>query len=100
MCSHYLVEPTACTPAAGWEKGQVENQVGTLRARFFKPQPRFGSLDDLNGWLTDRCVDYAKNHAHPERRDKTVWEMFEIERPGLVPYVKPFDGGSCRVPGW
>jgi transposase len=22
MCSHYLVEPVACTPAAGWEKGQ------------------------------------------------------------------------------
>jgi transposase len=31
MCGHYLVEPTACTPASGWEKGQVENQVGTLR---------------------------------------------------------------------
>jgi transposase len=28
MCSHYLVEPVACTPASGWEKGQVENQVG------------------------------------------------------------------------
>ena len=27
MCSHHLVEPRACTPAAGWEKGQVENQV-------------------------------------------------------------------------
>jgi transposase len=26
MCSHYLIEPTACTPTAGWEKGQVENQ--------------------------------------------------------------------------
>ena len=26
MCGHYLVEPEACTPAAGWEKGQVENQ--------------------------------------------------------------------------
>jgi transposase len=23
MCSHHLVEPVACTPAAGWEKGQV-----------------------------------------------------------------------------
>lgn len=23
MLSHYLVEPTACTPASGWEKGQV-----------------------------------------------------------------------------
>jgi transposase len=25
MRSHYLVEPVACTPASGWEKGQVEN---------------------------------------------------------------------------
>jgi transposase len=31
LCGHYLVEPTACTPAAGWEKGQVENQVGLVR---------------------------------------------------------------------
>src|SRR6266403_1765195 len=22
MCGHYLVEPTACTPASGWEEGQ------------------------------------------------------------------------------
>ena len=27
MCGHYLVEPVACTPASGWEKGQVENQA-------------------------------------------------------------------------
>ena len=33
MCGHYLVEPTACTPASGWEKGQVENQVGVVRER-------------------------------------------------------------------
>jgi hypothetical protein len=33
MCSYYLVEPVACTPAAGWEKGQVENQVGLARER-------------------------------------------------------------------
>ena len=35
MCSHYLIEPVACTPASGWEKGQVENQVGLVRERFF-----------------------------------------------------------------
>jgi hypothetical protein len=29
MCSHYLVDPVGCTPASGWEKGQVENQVGS-----------------------------------------------------------------------
>lgn len=34
MCSHYLVDPVACTPASGWEKGQVENQVGVVRRRF------------------------------------------------------------------
>jgi transposase len=38
MCGHYLVEPVACTPASGWEKGQVENQVGLVRERFFTPR--------------------------------------------------------------
>jgi transposase len=27
MMDHHRIEPVACTPAAGWEKGQVENQV-------------------------------------------------------------------------
>jgi transposase len=40
MCSHYLVDPVACTPASGWEKGQVENQVGLVRERFFTPRLR------------------------------------------------------------
>ena len=40
MCSHYLVDPVACTPASGWEKGQVENQVGLVRERFFSPRLR------------------------------------------------------------
>ena len=26
MCSHYLVEPVACTPRSGWEKGQVRTR--------------------------------------------------------------------------
>ena len=52
MCSHHLIEPVACTPAAGWEKGQVENQVGNLRDRFFLPKPRtWKSLTELNAWL-------------------------------------------------
>ena len=40
----HLVEPTACTPAAGWEKGEVENQVGLVRERFFTPRLRFEKL--------------------------------------------------------
>lgn len=92
MCGHYLVDPVACTPASGWEKGQVENQVGVLRRRFFVPRPKFKSYAELNAWLEDRCLDYARANTHPEMRDKTIWEVFEEERASLVPYVGPFDG--------
>jgi transposase len=51
LCGHYLVEPTACTPASGWEKGQVENQVGVVRERFFTPRLRVSSYDELNASL-------------------------------------------------
>ena len=92
MCGHYLVEPVACTPASGWEKGQVENQVGVVRRRLFTPRVRVKSYAELNAWLLDRCVAWAKAQAHPEAREKTIWEMLEAERPSLVPYRGPFDG--------
>jgi len=92
MCGHYLVEPTACTPASGWEKGQVENQVGVVRERFFTPRLRMASYEELNAWLLDRCVAYAKAHKHPELTDRTIWQAFEAERPQLVQITGPFDG--------
>jgi hypothetical protein len=92
MCSHYLVDPVACTPASGWEKGQVENQVGLVRERFFTPRLRFKSLDELNDGLLDKCVTYAKAHRHPEQPEQTIWKVFETERPKLVPYTGRFDG--------
>jgi hypothetical protein len=92
MCSHYLVEPVACTPASGWEKGQVENQVGLVRERFFTPRLRVTNYEELNALLLDRCVAYARAHRHPELREQTVWEVFEAERSHLVPYAGRFDG--------
>ena len=92
MCAHHLVEPVACTPASGWEKGQVENQVGLVRERFFTPRLRMRSYEELNAWLADRCISHAQAHAHPERSEQTVWEVFEEERPNLVPYRGRFDG--------
>ena len=56
MCSHHLVDLVACTPASGWEKGQVENQVGLVRERFFAPRLKVKSYDELNAWLVDKCV--------------------------------------------
>jgi len=92
MCSHYLDDPVACTPASGWEKGQVENQVGLVRERLFKPRLRGKSYEEMNAWLLDQCVIHTKAHRHPEQCDRTVWEMFEAERPSLVRYSGRFDG--------
>ena len=92
MCGHYLVDPVACTPASGWEKGQVENQVGNIRERFFAPRLRVKNYEELNAWLLDQCLAYAKAHRHPEFRERTVFEVFEEERPSLVPYAGRFDG--------
>lgn len=92
MCGHYLVDPVACTPASGWEKGQVESQVGTVRQRFFSPRLRAKSYEELNALLIDKCIAWAKANPHPEMTDRTVWEVFEAERPQLVPYAGHFDG--------
>lgn len=48
LSNHYLFEPVACTPACGWEKGQVENQVGNIREWLFTPSPSFADFAALN----------------------------------------------------
>ena len=72
LCSHHLVEPVACTPGAGWEKGQVERQVGDVRGRLFVPSPRGGSYAEINEWLMDRCIEDARTHPHPTIPGKAV----------------------------
>src|SRR3546814_14604628 len=94
MTDHYMIEPTACSPAAGGEKGQVENQVQTIRGRFFQPRLRFASLDELNGWLEAECQRWAERQAHPEQGELTVAQALEIERSALRPMLGPFDGRS------
>ncbi len=106
MANHYMVEPTACSPASGWEKGQVENQVQTARGRFFQPRLRFTSLEELNGWLEAECRRWAELHQHPEQKELTVAQAWAAERAVLQPVVAPFDGfhesehavsGTCLI---
>lgn len=100
LCAHYLVEPTACTPAAGWEKGQIENQVGNVREWLFRPLPKFENLAELNAWLKAKCIEIAQSRAHPEQRSRTVWEVFQEERGSLLALPVPFEGyreEHCRV---
>lgn len=92
MSSHYLFEPVACTPAAGWEKGQVENQVGLVRKRFFATRRKFADLAELNEWLRDQCLSYAASHKHPDTPLLTINDAFKQERRHLLTATVPFDG--------
>jgi transposase len=80
MCLHHLIDPVACTPASGWEKGQVENQVGNLRDQLFRPKPRVKGPAERNAGLADQCIAYACRTQPPEFKDRTIWEVFQDER--------------------
>src|SRR6478609_8924518 len=67
MCSHYLVDPVACTPASGWEKGQVENQVGLVRERFEAERPK----------LVPYAGRFDGFHAVPASVSKTCLVRFD-----------------------
>lgn len=90
LASHYLFEPVACTPASGWEKGQVENQVGNIREWLFTPKLRFASLTELNDWLALRCRELT-SRRHPLQH-RPIAEVFAEEQAALRLIVAPFDG--------
>ena len=96
LCSHYLFEPISCTPGAGWEKGQVENQVGLARRRFFTPRIKARDFRELNETLKEQCINWAKTHKHPTFSDKTVWEAYTEEKPYMINLPPSFDGYAER----
>lgn len=91
LANHYLFEPVACTPAAGWEKGQVENQVGNIREWLFTPRARFEAFDDLNSWLEKRCSELSIRQ-HPTQPSQTIDVCFQQEQPFLRQITTPFAG--------
>jgi hypothetical protein len=96
MCSYYVVDPVAYTPASAWEKGQVENQVGLVRERLFTPRLRFKILDELNAWLLDNCIAYAKAHRHLELAEQTVVRCSKPNGPSSFPM--PVGSMASAVP--
>ncbi len=92
LCAHYLIEPVACSPARGNEKGRVERQVQIDREQFFTPMPKASTLQELNDILVSRVNVYNNTHKHPEYKDKTIDEVYEEERSFLVSAPTIFDG--------
>ena len=91
LANHYLFEPVARTPASGWEKGQVENQVGNIREWLFTPLARFPSFEALNEWLAVRCRELAAR-KHPGTPERSIADCFAQEQLSLRTIHAPFDG--------
>jgi hypothetical protein len=47
---------------------------------------------ELNAWLEDQCLAYARRTSHPEFKDRTIWDVFQDERPSLMQLRGLFDG--------
>jgi hypothetical protein len=97
MCSHYLVQPVACTPASGWEKGQFEKQVGLVRERFFTPRLRFKSYAEyVASALVDRLQDLADVHVRAAALLELIGTAVEFAGHGIASARSLEGGGSIR----
>jgi len=94
MTGHYLFDPEFCNRAAGWEKGIVEKNVQDRRRGIWREagERRWASLDELNAWLQQACVDVWSELRHPEWHELSIADVWQDERLRLIPNPRPFDG--------
>ena len=100
LCSHHLVEPVACTPGAGWEKGQVEKQVDHVRGRLFVPIPRGRSYADRIVIRQDG--ETVAEHPRSFERGEIAYDPWHYvpiltRKPGVLRNGAPFKG--WQLPG-
>jgi len=89
---HYRFKPVFMNPESGWEKGNVENEVGYLRRNELVPVPHFNSLTEENKYLLKRCdLDMQREH-YDDDSGRWISELFEEDKARLLqlPSV-PFD---------
>ena len=84
LAAHYRFAPRPVAPYRGNEKGRVERAIRFVRERFFAART-FASLDDLNAQAEQWCQGVAAQRPCPGDTDRTVREVFDEERPRLLP---------------
>ncbi len=93
--SAYGFEAIFANPAAGWEKGSVENLVGYARRTYLVPIPRVASLDELNAWLRLRCVEDQQRIM--AGREQPIATALAMEQQALTPLpAHPVEVGDVR----
>lgn len=84
LAAHYRFEPRICAPARGNEKGRVERSIRYIRGSFFMAR-EYADLDDLNAQAEAWCEGLSMDRRWPDDHARRVREVYEEERPRLLP---------------
>ena len=79
---HYRFQADFCNPAAGNEKGNVENKVGYSRRNFFVPVPTITDFNTFNEELWKCCEEDGKRRHY--KRNILISDLWEEERRKLL----------------
>ena len=91
--AHYGFQIRFCNPYAGYEKGNVENKVGTTRRNLFVPVPTYHDIEEYNRTLLDKHEKKA-SEAH-YKKGTVISGLFEEDKKHFLPLpVKSFN--VCR----
>lgn len=89
---YYNFETNFCQPGleGAHEKGGVEGGIGFSRRNWMVPVPEFDSLEQLNAYILQKCVDDEQRQVDGEPH--TIGEAWKIELPALLALPpRPFD---------
>ena len=81
--NHYGFEAVFCNPAAGNEKGNVENKVGYLRRNLLVPIPEFSDIRDFNLSLLEQC-NSDMNRLHYDKK-KSICDLYQEDTGYFAP---------------
>lgn len=79
---HYRFKAEFCNPAAGNEKGNVENKVGYSRRNAFVPVPTVETFDSFNEYLWQWCEKDAQRLHYKYKLP--IQELWETDRKNLL----------------
>ena len=91
--AHYGFQVTFCNPAAGHEKGNVENKVGYFRRNLFVPIQTVVDVRVFNEQLLERCEkDWQREHY---KKGTSIERLFSDDRRALL-YLPTASFPVCR----
>jgi len=77
--AHYLFKAEFCNVRSGNEKGRVEGSVGYVRRNALVPIPDVQSINELNDYLLEWCLNETADKKVPHTKE-IVAEVWEKEK--------------------